>query len=640
MYDFYQTTRVKQMNKYRSLIAYALAKTMYERQRDILDALVPFILLVLGDEDNKPLKENQIQKKLAERFDLNIPMHTLRSILTRSKRQGYINQENYYICLLGKGYEYMSKMPTERQIHRNIQCLLEELGKEFVAKGNERPSNDALMDLLMTFIKTNLYSLLLYFSEDEDNNNLSASNRSDIKLMLEFIQRLDRNRPDLFEYLQQLVLGAIICLIVEKNEDIHSKKFFKPCKVFIDTNVVFSILGYHHDEISRPCQELHLLLLKQNYKLAVFDFTLQEVTSTIKQYEKNRGYYSSPVPVDSIYSKFALEGKTVQDIREIVANLETILWEKNIKVVPTGITLDSQDIISKEKIAQLLQYNPNKASRSAIHDLLAIEQVKKVRRKPVYKFSEAGAFFLTADLALARYNYNECGHRQIGTVGEVILDRFMTNILWFQNPSVPNNLPIYASIAANANTLFVDRVLWKKFMDTVNAAFQEGKISESDLAQILYNENIWKNFNTSDESDAQELFDKILEKSKQEQVRIQQLLEQKDDSFKKIKLELEAARKELAIKEQENSSTLETLKTEIKNSTGLIASAIVTGSFAIFCLLSYVIWYYLSDSWGFISFVVSIVFTGIFRWQRNSIHHYLFQRKLSHIVNNRSEKLR
>jgi len=73
----------------RELYTYAMAKTLYEQRKDYIDTFYPFVLKILPD-DKSPLKIGAIQSKVKDKFALDIPEHSLKSIITRAKKKGYL----------------------------------------------------------------------------------------------------------------------------------------------------------------------------------------------------------------------------------------------------------------------------------------------------------------------------------------------------------------------------------------------------------------------------------------------------------------------------------------------------------------------------------------------------------------------
>ena len=72
-----------------------------------------------------------------------------------------------------------------------------------------------------------------------------------------------------------------------------------------------------------------------------------------------------------------------------------------------------------------------------------------------------------------------------GTIPEVFLDRAFTNILWLSNPSI--EIQINKIIASCCRGVFVNPIIWKKFLDIFNDLKRGAFFSDKDLATLLYN---------------------------------------------------------------------------------------------------------------------------------------------------------
>jgi hypothetical protein len=73
----------------RLICTYALAKSLHEEGKDILDVFVPFILMTFYYTRKEILSEVEIKEYLKDFFNLEIPGHTIKTIITRAKRTGY-----------------------------------------------------------------------------------------------------------------------------------------------------------------------------------------------------------------------------------------------------------------------------------------------------------------------------------------------------------------------------------------------------------------------------------------------------------------------------------------------------------------------------------------------------------------------
>lgn len=131
---------------------------------------------------------------------------------------------------------------------------------------------------------------------------------------------------------------------------------------------------------------------------------------------------------------------------------------------------------------------------------MAIEKVEEIWGKPVRKIEDLKVFFLTSDVRLSRFNFIEMGHRENGTISEVILDRLLTNILWLKNPST--ELPLKSIIAAYSRDLFIKRRIWDRFYEILQQLKQEEKVEDEKISTLFYHgyvENLLRGFDEGEQ---------------------------------------------------------------------------------------------------------------------------------------------
>lgn len=274
------------------------------------------------------------------------------------------------------------------------------------------------------------------------------------------------------------------------------------------------------------------ILRKHNFEFYIFDFTLQEIRSVLNNYQHFYSRTLSDFRDNTLYNKLKSEGLTPFDIREIVGKLESLLLDKDINIYPTEKELIKEDkeldysIIGRYKDNDIAAYN---------HDLWAIEYIKELRNKRVTKLEKAKALFLTCDLNLVKYNFCAGGHRDDGTLNEVISTFTLSNILWFKDPGVNNDLPLNSAISIHANSLFLDNEFWNDFYNKLEQMKEQEIIDEEDISYLAYNtslENTLADLNDNQKEIKEDQIIKIIEDSRQKY---------KD---KEVEIEAEAREKE------------------------------------------------------------------------------------------------
>jgi ABC-type multidrug transport system fused ATPase/permease subunit len=80
------------------------------------------------------------------------------------------------------------------------------------------------------------------------------------------------------------------------------------------------------------------------------------------------------------------------------------------------------------------------------------------------------------------------GHRETGTICEIIFDRSLTNYLWLKNPSI--DLPIETIMSLYSKDLLIDRHVWIKFHRVVSQLEAEGRIVPDDISVLFYDKYV------------------------------------------------------------------------------------------------------------------------------------------------------
>lgn len=446
-------------------------------------------------------------------YNLEIPLYVLKSIITRAKRSNYLKQKSKKVYLAEEADSVLKTIETERKIDRENNEFILGL-KEYLEENNIELSFSKTADKLNQVVNNNLNTLTTYLGEFPDTNKTGIKEK-EAKYILKYFEHVEKNNSSQFETLKNIIMGSIICALVKKDHN-ELKSKIEPAKIFLDTNVIFNIFGYHADELARPCRELMEILRKHNFEFYIFDFTLQEIRSVLNNYQ----YFYSRTLIDfrdnSLYNKLKSEGLTPFDIREIVGKLESLLLDKDINIYPTEKELNKEE--DKELDYSIIARYKDNNTAAYNHDLWAIEYIKELRNKRVTKLEKAKALFLTCDLNLVKYNFCAGGHRDDGTLNEVISTFTLSNILWFKDPGVNNDLPLNSAISIHANSLFLDNEFWNDFYNKLELMKEQEIIDEEDISYLAYNtslKNTLADLNDNQKEIKEDQIIKIIEDSRQ-----------------------------------------------------------------------------------------------------------------------------
>jgi hypothetical protein len=535
------------------LFTYAFAKTLYEQKRDYIDTFYSFVLIILA-EDRSPLNIGSIQTKVKDKFGLDIPEHSLKSIITRAKKKNYLIEEKWKAKLTEKGIEYLEHLEPESEVNRRINELLEDI-KLYL--NETQLSLEETNTIVLAFVNENIYSLLSFFNPVSDVVKVDIHRKKIRKYedkLVRYFEIAEKRKPALYKTLQDIVYGSVISAATSSQNIAEIDKKFKGVQFYLDSNYIFNILELHYPECVKPAKELFSLLKSNEVELKVFDFTVDEIASVLRNYLKEQYMYVPGVRVDSIYSSLKSKGWTTEEMRELIQKIEEKLGDLRINIEPTGIELKSYKPKKEEFISRILGWKPEQNDRARNHDLAAIEKIEQIRGKPAREIERSKALFLTSDFKLSNCNYKEWGHKENMTVCEVIPDRLLTNILWLKNPTTIRDMPLKSIIAVHSREILVDRKIWKRFYENAKQLKEHNRINDKDLSMIFYNHYIEGILSKLDESDVDRvtpefILEEVANASKSIDYETQKRLEEQKNIFEeqinKKDIEIEKYQKKL-----------------------------------------------------------------------------------------------
>lgn len=476
------------------LHTYALIKALFDQSKDYFDALCPLVLGAISDVSYSDL--NTVQSKLKASLGIEIPLHILKTLCGRAKTHNYAEQErgtsNFRITKGGQ--HYLSNLEPVVDVQRRTNALLSSMETFFLSKGEILDQQQA-QKLVESFIQDNLDGVIDFINPKQTTEGRArALGRKEGALIVEFIKGIQESKPDEYKQFTELVFGSILSTLLsaENSSDVTEieNRKLKRATIFFDTNIVFSLLGFHSDESNTASTELLALLKSLNFPLKVFDFTVDEICRVINGYIPNKHRYPKNLPIDHIYSVLRKKNWGTSDVVDFISNVEERIESLEINIFQTDINLEEYESSRNENLRPKIASNKKEDSRglSTSHDLAAVDKIREFRKKSVRKIEDAEAFFLTSDFALHRTVFFGLGHRDNGTLTEVVFDRVLANILWLKNPKI--NIPLNTIIATHSRDLLIDRKIWDKFYVVLGRLRNDEKITEGQIENLFFRNNI------------------------------------------------------------------------------------------------------------------------------------------------------
>lgn len=553
------------MNK--QVYTYALIKSLYDQGQDYIDCFWPFAIKVLPI-DRKFADLNTIQRSVKQNFDLEIPLYTLKTILGRAKGKDYVEQTETRYRLTQNGLQYLDSFETDKEVDRRLNALFDDIRQFLNERLHTSISVEQIREALVSLLHKNIEPLMEFFKPSSVSLKpvtFIKATTAFKKHLIEYIEITEERKPEYHNTLKDMFFGSVISTILNSEDaskftQIRTKKF-KRCQIFLDTNFTFSILGLHTPEFNEPAKELFDLLKERRFELKVFSFTVGEICRVINGYPEEEYRYPTTLMVDTLYSSLKRKGWTKTNAREFIANIENRLSNLGIQLEwVDGINLENYNPRRNELRSRMATptYKPLQTTFSQNHDLAAIETIAELRGHPVRNIEASKACFLTSDKRLSAFNFREMGHRENGTVCEVILDSLLTNILWLKDPSA--KISLTSMIAAYSRDLFIKRRVWERFYEALTGLKEQEEISDEDISGLFYHSYIEDVLRQYDEADIYKITPEFVLKEIEQAAKLKEKeAEEREKEF------IQRLHKEVSKMEQEkNKEWLQRLQ-EIKN---------------------------------------------------------------------------
>lgn len=475
----------------KQLYSYALIRSFYDLGNDYLDAFWPMLVCVLPI--NKTLfKYIEIKSAIKDRYDLDIPIYTLEVIATRAKRKGFVKQIKHSLILTDEGAAFVSKLETEREVERRVNELTSEASVFISNKIGRDIDDDTCKSILKEFIDSNQEFIIGYIQPVPDNHASFVKINYDVEnAIYMFLLDIEQRDPSLYKTAVDMIHGSILTIAL-KCEDVENvQRRFHSTEVFLDTNIIFSLLELHHKEANIPAQELfELMSNERSIKIKVFDFTVEELIQVLKLFNIYQYRFHPKVKVASIYSSLSTNGWSNTKVLELICSIENTLNALGITIVETGISLNKYIPSSDEEYNKISKYKPDQGINGKNHDLAAIDKITRIRKKTQRDIRNCRAMFITADRKLAKFALQEYNHLSNHSISEVIPDKLLATLLWLRCGKTTNNLSLESLIAVHSRNLFVDRDVWGRFYDLIRNGLENKSITNMDATIIIYDSEI------------------------------------------------------------------------------------------------------------------------------------------------------
>lgn len=513
-----------------------------------IDIFVPLIKRTLHILNERGIFKGksiiEIQNLSNELYSIDFPLPVLKTILNKIATE--VNTEKSVNFQLFQDNSFILKNfyfeDFEQKIQESIRDVeaIEKLFKDFAKVNNVDLS---VNNSIIKFIEKNKASISKYIS------NHQSKNGNDYTLEAKFVEFF-RKIPKIYEIIKRLYLGSIITSFLEFKTD----KTPNSVELLFDTNFIISLLDLNTPESTHTCNKLLDVCKNLGYKFSILNDTIEEIKFLITKKAENYSntFLGKKINPEDIYNACERKNLSRNDLERIVDNIENLIIEKGIIIIPYTENLKNKAKISRE-YEVFKEYRNSKIS--ALHDATAIYYVREKRGKKIKEFEKVNCWFVNNSVSQNSENSN---HEEyyIEFQNESIRADELLNILWLSSPSINNKIEnddlidigLTSIVAFTLNDSLPKASIIKELDDNIQK-YRGETISDKDIILIstrISNRQLKdiSKLNSLAINDKEEFVKKLKEEATKQESEEKIRIEKLEDLFKKFEKQISLLDKE------------------------------------------------------------------------------------------------
>ncbi|RMG74172.1 MAG: hypothetical protein D6711_09445 [Chloroflexi bacterium] len=475
-----------------TLVSLAILKTNYENNRDFLEIFVPIVAEAIRISNEEIVTAGNVQKDVEQQFGLTIPQNTLKTILIRVKKRGYLRQENR---ILYKNAEKLADLESSfKQVQLNVVRMYEDLIKEFLRycdtqldiEFNESEADNAFQIYLRENEVRNYQETVI-----PERRLSKLSTRSVIYFVGMFIKHLEETHSSHFASWTTISTGNMLANSVYLADPAQPNRRFKNTSIYFDTSFLIYALGYAGEPRQAPCTELLELLYEVGADLKVFRHTIEEIRGILAACENRIAQGQLSTAYGDTLEYFISKRYSATDIALLSVQLERDLGSLRITVEEKPDYSIHSYVIDEDglKLSLNSRIPYRDPDGSAIyHDIDSISAIVRLRRGKAETFVEySRALFVTSnsDLAQASKDFF-LSEKHPRAVPPCVTDYDLTTKIWLKKAHSAPNLPRKRIIADYYAAIQPDNGLLKQYYEEIEKLREGRKITREDYYLLRY----------------------------------------------------------------------------------------------------------------------------------------------------------
>lgn len=471
----------------RGIATIALLKTNYDRGKDHIGMFMPFIIDALSVVSTNYFGIEDVQQSVKERHNLDIPRHTLQTLLSRACKQGFLTRERGMLSKVPDKIPQLTLIQDRDALIREHNFLAEALQQFAAGKQIPIASAEDALAMMWDFLELNHVAMLIENQPDELAST-PAINRQ--RIVASFLSDALLRRPDITAIVQRMLEGYVLQNTLLLRDIAVAKRRFRNLSVYIDTGIIMSALGYRGEATQKATHEAFRLLRDTGARLAVFEATISEVRRILCVYED---HLKSDFGRNSLYQTDVTRFFLTKHFNPSDIRTELSLIDRNIRDI--GLVVESfpphvpRYTLDEGALTKILaRSDAPELERRVTHDVDCIAAILTLRRGVVYSnLDDAHAIFVSSSgLPVRNISkwYRDEGQRGIPPI---IHELALSNAAWLKHPA-KTDLKLTQLVALCSAALRPTRAMWQAFLNHLDALQKSGKLSSDEAIAFVASE--------------------------------------------------------------------------------------------------------------------------------------------------------
>ena len=494
----HQETQKPSTSASRGLATLALLKTNFDKGNDHIGMFQPFLIDAIGGLGKDEFQVEEIKDAILSRHGLVVPSQTLRILLKRTSKRGFVRRE-YGSYFRAHGFP-QSKIPeATAKIEAEHFHLASELRNYLAARQPLETDEDALA-LLLEFLERNHIGMILDEPyQDQPDSGESDSHSKNLPLV-RFIKEVVPSNDRLTAILQRMLEGFILQNALMLKDISSANRKFKDLCVFLDTRLVLQVLGYQGEASRVATTQMIAMLKRTGARVAVLEATIKEIKSVLYFYQQHLGTSQerdslNPTPLTRF---FLINQYTPADVVQIIALLNRSVRQAGLSIRPAPTRVPRYTLDEKDLARRLAKTDTPEAEPRVWHDVNCVAAILTLRGSTFPQdINNAKAIFVTAT-GLVIKNVTEWFRQQIKSehlkgraeslIPPVVHHIALSNVAWLKFPASGQKLKLHELIALCSAALQPTGKTWGQFKRHLRNLQASGAVSSDETAAILANQ--------------------------------------------------------------------------------------------------------------------------------------------------------